>query len=91
MRLEGKVALVTGSAGGIGLGIAERFGREGAKIVICDLDADRLPQAQNAVEEAGGEVLALAGRREQRGRCRAALREGARLASERSTSWSTMP
>ena len=59
MRLEGKVALVTGSAGGIGLGIAERFGREGAKIVLCDIDAHRLPRAQNAVEEAGAEVLAL--------------------------------
>src|SRR5438067_810830 len=59
MLLEGKVALVTGSAGGIGLGIAERFAREGAKIVLCDVDGDRLPQAVNAVEEAGGEVLAV--------------------------------
>jgi NAD(P)-dependent dehydrogenase (short-subunit alcohol dehydrogenase family) len=59
MLLEGKVAIVTGSAGGIGLGIATRFAREGAKIVICDMDGDRLPEAAGQVEEAGGEVIAV--------------------------------
>lgn len=43
--LTGKVALVTGSAGGIGKAIAEKFINEGACVVICDNDESRLAQA----------------------------------------------
>ena len=58
MLLEGKVAIVTGSANGIGLGIATRFAKEGAKVVICDVDEERLPKAADEIaEETGGEVL----------------------------------
>jgi NAD(P)-dependent dehydrogenase (short-subunit alcohol dehydrogenase family) len=52
-RFEGKVVLVTGAASGIGLATATRFGSEGARVVIADLDAAKEAPAVAAVKKAG--------------------------------------
>ena len=55
-----KVAIVTGGASGIGLGIAERLARDGAKVAIFDLDGDAADQAAASITEAGGTAIGVA-------------------------------
>jgi NAD(P)-dependent dehydrogenase (short-subunit alcohol dehydrogenase family) len=50
MRLEGKVAVVTGAASGIGRGIAERFHAEGASLVLADRDSDGLEATRSSLD-----------------------------------------
>jgi len=51
-RFENQVAIVTGGAQGIGLGIARRLGDEGARVALFDVKADRLRQAVDELEGA---------------------------------------
>ena len=56
--LDGRNAIVTGSARGLGLAMAERFGEEGARVVLSDIDATALQEAQDKLTARGLEVSA---------------------------------
>jgi NAD(P)-dependent dehydrogenase (short-subunit alcohol dehydrogenase family) len=59
MRFEGQVAAVTGGASGIGLGIARRFAREGARVAVLDLNVEAADAAASEIGEAAGLGMAL--------------------------------
>lgn len=56
-EFEGRVAVVTGAASGIGKALCERFAREGMKVVMADIESDSLREAGKQVEALGAEVL----------------------------------
>jgi NAD(P)-dependent dehydrogenase (short-subunit alcohol dehydrogenase family) len=59
MKLKNKVALITGAASGMGKGEALAFAKEGAKVVIADLDLEGAQEVVHEIEENGGEALAI--------------------------------
>jgi len=60
-NLLNKVALITGSGRGIGKALALKFAKEGAKIVINDLDQEPADEAVAEIRSLGGEAVAVVG------------------------------
>lgn len=58
-RFEGRVAVVTGGASGIGAATARRLGREGAAVVIADIDAAGAKRVAGEIGAAGGRAVAF--------------------------------
>ena len=58
--LDGKVAVVTGAARGIGRAVAERFLREGMSVTLSDINAEHVGQTSDELASGGGRVAAVA-------------------------------
>ncbi len=61
MKLQGKVALITGGAQGIGKAIALLFAREGAAVAVSDINLEKARETCREVESLGGGALAIGG------------------------------
>jgi len=61
MKLEGKVALITGGAQGIGRAIALLFARQGAKVALSDINLEKARETCREVESLGGQAVAIGG------------------------------
>ena len=60
MRLQGKVAFINGSGSGIGKGIADRFAKEGATVIINDIFQDKVDAAVADIKSKGGTCIGIA-------------------------------
>jgi NAD(P)-dependent dehydrogenase (short-subunit alcohol dehydrogenase family) len=59
MRLQGKIALITGAGTGIGKTTALRFANEGAKVVVTDINLENVKKTAAEIQQSGGEAIAL--------------------------------
>src|ERR1700759_318966 len=60
-RLAGKVAIVTGGAGGIGAATARELAREGAAVAVVDIDEEKAAEVVEEIRQTGARAIALGG------------------------------
>ena len=72
-RFEGRAALVTGAASGIGHAVALRLAAEGASVFACDIDAAGLDALAKEEPEGGGRIVTRVTDVRESGECRAAV------------------
>ncbi len=58
-EFQGKVAVITGAASGIGRALAEKSAQEGMKVVLADIEEQALMRVSRELEAAGASVLAV--------------------------------
>jgi NAD(P)-dependent dehydrogenase (short-subunit alcohol dehydrogenase family) len=75
MRLEGKIALITGAGSGLGRQCAQLFSAQGAKVAIVDIDPQRAEQTRKLVEQQGGDAISLTADVAQKAQITAAVNE----------------
>ena len=59
MRLEGKIAAVTGGGSGMGKAISQAYAREGARVVVADLNLDAARGVADQISAGGGEAIPI--------------------------------
>ena len=59
--LDGRIAVITGGAGGIGGGVTRRLAAEGATVVVNDIDDGLLDTMVAAIEDGGGRIVPVLG------------------------------
>ena len=59
-RVEGKIAIVTGGASGIGAATAQLLAEHGASVVVADVDAERAEQHAASIRASGHDAAAIA-------------------------------
>jgi len=59
MKLQDRVAVITGAASGIGAATAQLFAQHGARVALVDVDVDRLEKTCEAIGTAGGRAMAI--------------------------------
>jgi 3-oxoacyl-[acyl-carrier protein] reductase len=60
MRLKGKVSIITGGGQGIGRATAVKFGKEGARVAVCDINLASAEETAKLVTDSGGQAISFA-------------------------------